>query len=144
MQGRARASPPRPLLSLFYQASPLRLEFYQALPLRPSYGPCLRDDTYFMFSSSYRRFTRPCPPPPPSIHRMELGCVLTRPKARPRDPKTNGGRVEFTHRVTRVPFLFRGILLRPQESRSDGVCATNLAIQGPSPPWNSNLGYQTH
>ena len=35
--------------------------------------------------------------------------------------------------MTRVPFLFRGILLRPQESRSDGVCATNLAIQEPPP-----------
>ena len=80
--------------------------------------------------SQVRTDALPGLPPPRSIHRMELGCVLTRPKARPRDPNKNGGRVEFTHRVTRVPFLFRGILLRPQESRSDGVCATNLAIQG--------------
>ena len=68
-----------------------------------------------------------------SSHDRPKPAVRSGPKARPPDPKKNGGRVEFTYRVTRVPFLFRGILLRPQESRSDGVCATNLAIQGHPP-----------
>ena len=69
-----------------------------------------------------------------SSHDRPKTAVRSGPKARPRDPKKNDGRVEFIHRVTRFPFLFRGILLRPQESRSDGVCATNLAIQGHPPP----------
>ena len=30
----------------------------------------------------------------------------------------------------RVSFLFRAILLGPQESSSDGICVSNLAIQG--------------